>query len=379
MLLYISGSFPNNQEGIASGAKVLLDSMVDVCGSDAILLLTTNTPIIAKYISENASTKYELLDNWKVSRNNIKKIYGLLDNYDITSIHIEYPGDLYGKTFLASFVPYLVKRYNKKHNKSIVCNVRLHEFSRARFLRKIAILPLLWFANLIYIPSQKDRNLTKKFGGNRIQPTTIGTNIKVISEEFYFSSRKKTISYFGSVYPGKGIEKLLSIWKRLIESDKHNKYEFKIIGDVGTEDFNHFSEYHKKVWKWIEQYGLKDKIIVTGYLSDEDASEEIRKSTVALLPYEDGLTLRRGSFIACLSHGIPIVTSLGDDDSNELFEGHKGISMSDSEEEFVNAVKCYAEMPKEELIEIHTDNKLLSNHFNWNQIASNFLKDYKII
>lgn len=378
MLLYISGSYPDNQEGIAAGAKVLLDAMVDACGKKEILLLTTNIPIISDNININSLTDYELMNDWRLNRKNIMRFYEILGKYPITAIHMEYPGDLYGKTFLASFIPYLVQKYNKKNKTDITCNVRLHEFSRARFLRKLAILPILWFASSIYVPAQKDRNITSKFGGKRVKPTTIGTNIKVVSNEFV-SNEVKTISYFGSVYPGKGIEKMLSIWKRLKEQDSNSVYRFKIIGDVGTEETNHFAEYHQQVWKWIDQYGLKDDVEVTGYLSDEEVSEEIRNSSVAILPYEDGLTLRRGSFLAYLAHGVPIVTALGDDEANALFLNHAGVSMVDSENDFVYAVNKYAGMTEKELREIHTDNKNLSLHFDWNKIAENFLRDYKII
>ena len=114
MLLYISGSYPENPEGIAAGAKVLLDAMAEAAGKEKFVLLTTNTPVITEHIQESSLVDYELMDNWKMSAVNKKRFYHLLDKYPIDVIHMEYPGDLYGKTFLASFIPLLVKKYNKK-------------------------------------------------------------------------------------------------------------------------------------------------------------------------------------------------------------------------------------------------------------------------
>ncbi len=48
---------------------------------------------------------------------NKKRFYHLLDKYPIDVIHMEYPGDLYGKTFLASFIPLLVKNIIKRIKK----------------------------------------------------------------------------------------------------------------------------------------------------------------------------------------------------------------------------------------------------------------------
>lgn len=94
--------------------------------------------------------------------------------------------------------------------------------------------------------------------------------------------------------------------------------------------------------------------------------------------YEDGLTLRRGSFLAYLSHGIPIVTSQGDQEARKMFQGHTGVSMNAGDEEFLKAVDLYGNMNLQERQQIHEDNIKLSENFNWNKIAKTFLADYHI-
>ena len=378
MLLYVTGSFPENQEGIASGAKVLLDAMVDQAGKEGFLLLTTNTPVISDSINRNATTQYELLDNWKVSRKNIKKINHILDQYPISTVHMEYPGDLYGKTFLASFFPLVVRRYNRKKRKNISFNVRLHEFTRARFLRKIAILPLLFFSGRIYVPAQKDREVMGKIAGKRVIKTTIGTNIKVIEGEAE-KSNKIRLSWFGSVYPGKGIEKMLELWKAIKDEDNEDQFRFTIIGDIGTEEGNHFREYHEQVWKRIDDLNLRDAIRVTGFVSDEEVSREIRNTDIATLLFEDGLTLRRGSFLAYLAHGIPIITTMGDDEATELFANAKGVKMTDSFNETKEAVYAFAGMSEKQKEETAEENTRLSKQFDWKEIALGFLRDYHVL
>ena len=269
--------------------------------------------------------------------------------------------------------------YNKKHNTNISVNVRLHEFSRARFLRKVAILPILLCSDHIYVPAKKDRDIVRKFAGDRIHPTYIGSNITVVDDTIVYPTEKTVISYFGSVYPGKGIERMLSIWRQLKQQDTEGKYLFKILGDIGTESTNHFADYHKQVWKWIEQYGLKDCIEVTGYLSDEDVSRKISKSNIAMLLYEDGLTLRRGSFLAYLAHGIPIVTTEGDEEARELFDGHTGIRMCSSDEDIVRSVSDYSHLSDDDRLRIHDDNINLSKNFDWDVIAKEYLKDYGVL
>lgn len=378
MLLYITGSYPDNQEGIAAGAKVLLDAMVNNVGSSKILLLTTDVPVIADNISKNSSVEYKLFKNWKLSLNNIKEFFKILKQYPITCIHMEYPGDLYGKTFFASFLPLITRVFNLIYKKKVTFNVRLHEFSHSRFLRKLAIMPILLGANRIYVPSLKDRKMVSKLSFKKAFTTTIGTNIEVVSNSLV-ESDFVTVSYFGSVYPGKGIKRMLKIWKQIHDNDDENRFRFKIIGDVGVNQDNHFLEYHKSVWKVIDDYNLKNVIEVTGYLSDSEVSREIQHSQVATLLYEDGLTLRRGSFLAYLAHGIPIVTTHGDEESCSIFDNHDGVVMANNDNDVVDAVFKFANFSIADREKIRTDNIDLSKFFNWDDIAKKFLKDYGMI
>lgn len=378
MLLFISGSYPDSQDGIATGAKILLDAMLEHIKAEDVFLLTTDSPQIRQHLECKKTVQYELMPHWHITPANIRRFIRILDTHPIDSIHMEYPGNLYGKTFLASFLPALVKFYNLSRKKKIAFNVRLHEFTQARFLRKVAILPILLFASALYVPSLKDRNTVAKIAGKRVKPTTIGTNI-FVKPGVRQHSEEITISYFGFVYHGKGIEPMLELWRKLKAQDTDNKLRFRIIGDVGTEETNHFADYHKQVWKWIEEYGLKDSICVTGYLSDEEVSAELRNTDIATVLYEDGLTLRRGSFLAYLAHGTPIVTTLGDAEANALFEGHPGICMAASAEQMYQQVLSWSRISPEDRSAIEKDNKALSEHFSWGNIALSFLKDYNML
>jgi hypothetical protein len=62
----------------------------------------------------------------------------------------------------------------------------------------------------------------------------------------------------------------------------------------------------------LKEYpGFSDRIYSTGDLSSEQASLHISACDVMLQPYPDGVSSRRGSFMAPLSHGKPIVTTAG--------------------------------------------------------------------
>ena len=378
MFLFISGSYSASPEGIAASAQLLLDAMSKLYPKNKLELLTTNVPIIKEYIKKNQVFHVRYFDNWKTNFKNIKKYIHLLKKDNITVIHMEYPGNCYGKTLLASFLPLITKLYSMKKKQKIIFNVRLHEFTCARLLRRIAIIPILLFADAIYIPALNDRKAAKKIVGKKVKDTIIGANIEVFPM-IKRKTDKKIISYFGSVYRGKGIKRMLNIWKQIKEADTENQFEFKIIGEINSGNNNHFAEYHKQVMKWLKQYQMLDFVQITGYVTEQQASEEIQNSYLATLFYEDGLSLRRGSFLAYLTHGIPIVTTLGDEESVKLLKGNKGVFMSDDDCEIVNKIFEFAAMNEENLNKITEMNKKIAKQFNWDKIAKKFLEDYGLI
>ena len=90
-------------------------------------------------------------------------------------------------------------------------------------------------------------------------------------------------------------------------------------------------------------------------------------------------SLRRGSFLAYLTHGIPIVTTNGDEEAAELLEGHDGIFMSDSDDELLAKVYEFVEMDESEAAGIHKDNREIAKYFSWDEIAKTFLGDYGLL
>ena len=53
------------------------------------------------------------------------------------------------------------------------------------------------------------------------------------------------------------------------------------------------------------------RLHATGYLNASDLSRHLSACHVMLQPYEDGVSTRRGSMMAVLSHGVPVVTTAG--------------------------------------------------------------------
>ena len=126
----------------------------------------------------------------------------------------------------------------------------------------------------------------------------IGSNIlsaKCYAKRCDFS--QPVISFFGMLYPGKGLSLILDVLQELKERGR--PFHFKFIGGgmLGLKSYeDHFQ-------KEIEARGLHDIVEHLGLLPAEEVSAWIQASRFLFLPYDLGLSDRRGSFMAAIAHG----------------------------------------------------------------------------
>ena len=115
------------------------------------------------------------------------------------------------------------------------------------------------------------------------------------------------LSYFGFLNQSKGGEELIEALARLVGEGRDAKL-LMIGGKVGASDPTNQS-YLARVESLIDRLNLRERVIWTGYLPAEETSGAFHASDICVLPYRDGLSTRRGTLMAALAHGLPIVST----------------------------------------------------------------------
>jgi glycosyltransferase involved in cell wall biosynthesis len=134
------------------------------------------------------------------------------------------------------------------------------------------------------------------------------------------------LSYFGFLNESKGAETLIRALDRLVPSIYNlqpTTYNLQLImvgGKVGSSDPTNVA-YLERIVSLIEELGLTDRVLWTGYTPQPEVSANLLASDVCVLPYRDGASFRRGSFMAALAHGLPIVSTRPRVDVPELRHG----------------------------------------------------------
>jgi glycosyltransferase involved in cell wall biosynthesis len=185
------------------------------------------------------------------------------------------------------------------------------------------------------------------------------------------------LCYFGFLNSSKGGEELIEALDSLAQRG-YNVALLMIGGAVGASDPTNRS-YLDTVVQSIEEKNLAERVTWTGYLEPPEVSASFAVADICVLPYRDGASFRRGSFMAALAHGMPIVSTYPQVVLPELVHGENVWLVPPHD----------ARALSEALVRLASDDLLrqclgvgalaLSKQFGWRPIAARTLEVYHAV
>ncbi|HET6316816.1 MAG TPA: glycosyltransferase [Chloroflexota bacterium] len=112
------------------------------------------------------------------------------------------------------------------------------------------------------------------------------------------------VAYFGLLNASKGLDTLIDAFD-LVRSARPGARLLMLGGSVGAS----YPSDAVTASRLRARLGHSD-VQPTGWLEPQALSAHLLAADVALLPYADGASARRGSLLACATHGLPIVSTL---------------------------------------------------------------------
>lgn len=132
----------------------------------------------------------------------------------------------------------------------------------------------------------------------------IGSNVPAFSSEL---PRLPNVLYFGQIRPGKGLETFLELARQSLQLGRPFKYQ--VIGTVPQRRTAYYKALRAKSVKGVEW--LID-------LQFEEVAQLMAGSLAAYLPFPDGAKYSRGSLLAALTNGLPVITTIDAATPNEM-------------------------------------------------------------
>lgn len=261
-------------------------------------------------------------------------------------------------------------------------------FPKAGLLRFRALLVLARTSEGVIATNRQDEQQLQAAGGiKHLCRIPIGSNIRVEPPAGYdraawrdrlgISGSAILVGYFGFMNASKGVDTLLR--GVAIAVDQGVDVRLLIIGGrTGSSDPTN-AAYADQIDSLIAQLNLQSRVQWTGFADDSQVSAHLLACDLVALPYNDGVSLRRGSFMAALAHGCAIVTTRP---AVELPEVQDGVNVRlvppETPEALAAAIR---ELSVKSALRqrLGTKAKALSQEFTWDRIAAQTADFYREI
>jgi glycosyltransferase involved in cell wall biosynthesis len=247
-------------------------------------------------------------------------IPAILRRYEADIVHIQYQAAAFKMHPAINLLPWRL-RWSRQRP---VVMVTFHDlrvpylFPKAGPVRWWTILALARYSDAIIVTNPQDWDRLAAYEWMRsLHLVPIGSNIPCAPPPDYDRTRWRArlglredqalLAYFGFLNASKGGETLIEALHRLVQAGR-DVHLLMIGGKVGDSDPTNVA-YLEQIDRLIEARGLNGRVLWTGFVSDAEVSGHFLAADVCVLPYRDGASFRRGSLMAALTHGVPVVTT----------------------------------------------------------------------
>jgi glycosyltransferase involved in cell wall biosynthesis len=190
-------------------------------------------------------------------------------------------------------------------------------FPKAGPLRPWVVRKLAHLADGVIVTNQADKQELIKtslapeslclipIGSNIAARSVDSADISAVRQKLALQSEDRLLGYFGFLNESKGADSLL---QALAALDKRFHLVF-IGGQTGSSDPQNNAAFLAGLKEMVANLDLEDRVHWSGFLADDEASAFLQTAEIMVMPYRDGVSLRRGTLMAALAHGRPIITT----------------------------------------------------------------------
>lgn len=183
------------------------------------------------------------------------------------------------------------------------------------------------------------------------------------------------LCYFGFLNASKGGEELIAGLALAVNQGMPAKL-LMIGGQVGASDPTN-AAYLQRVKTLIAELGLEGRVHWTGFLPASQVSASFLAADVAVLPYRDGVSFRRGSLMAALEHSLPIISTEPATPIPELRHGQNIWLVPPSSAADLAAAIQTLWLDGDSCQQLREGAKQLATAFTWEAIAQRHLEVYR--
>lgn len=396
-VLFITGEYPAMQGGVGDYTRQLSRAL-GALGVDVHVL--THADAGGDHLRAPATafepTVYPLIEQpgWQIWTHATRLTHELRPDV----VHIQYQPAAYGLHGAVNLLPWRLRLARSRPRLlTTFHDLRVpYLFPKAGPLRRQAVMALARGSDLAVLTNSADwLRLAGSSLAPRLRAIPIGSNIACQPPAGYDRAQQRAawgagpddwlLGYFGFLNASKGGETLVRALAELVRAGKPARL-LMIGGQVGASDSTN-QAYLAHIEALIGELGLGDRVRWTGFTADDQVSANLLAADCAVLPYREGASLRHGSLMAALAHGLPIISTQV---SEEVRRAHLAQPVFPLPEHGVSALLAPRDDPAQlaaAVTELMADAVLrarlaaaaaeLSRQFTWEAIARRHVEAYR--
>ncbi len=307
----ITGEYPPMKGGVGAFTREVCKAMTQAGHEPRVFTRVAGDDKDTKEVPVTAKVK----GRWSRADNRAAAAWA--EQHRLDAVNIQFQTAAYDLRWPIHILP-------KALAKQVPCFVTFHDlrepylFPKAGKLRQHAVQKLAADATGVIATDRMDeKTLRESWQIRNVRWIPIGSNVTTNTPPGYNRERWRSqmnveptdllISYFGFLNESKGGETLIHALATLHERGISSK--LVMIGDrAGSSDPTNYA-YAQQIDALIKHYKLQDAVHWSGFVENEAVSAYFGASDICVLPYRDGVSLRRGTLMAALAHGMPIITT----------------------------------------------------------------------
>ena len=198
-------------------------------------------------------------------------------------------------------------------------------FPKAGAARHLPAVLLAWASDAVVLVAREHwqepplvwlRRLRPSLGG-KTHVIPIGSNIPAARPSAYdrvvwrarlgVQPDDLLLAYFGFINRSKGVDDLLHATRALVSAGRRVRVLF--VGGAGGASNASDRAWAREVEGLVDKLSLRGLIRWTGYGPATEVAGHLLAADLCVLPFRDGATFQRGTLLAALAHGLPVIST----------------------------------------------------------------------
>jgi glycosyltransferase involved in cell wall biosynthesis len=384
-VLFITGEYPPMQGGVGDYTQSL-GSAIAAFGVD-VHVLTNVKAGRSPSAPRGVSTVDPQIKTWGWNMHG--QVRALVQSIQPHVVHIQYQAAAFDLHPAINLLP----RYLHGRCPGPQVAVTFHDlrvpylFPKAGPLRWWSILEMARRSDLVIVTNAEDRDRLRVYDdlAETLKEIPIGANIEPDLPNDFNRDQQRSLwgvgpqdlllCYFGFVNASKGVDELIMAVAKLAANGAP-VHLLMIGGQVGASDPSN-TPYLKQVQALIAEQGVADRVHWTGFVEANQVSAHFGASDIAVLPYRDGVSFRRGSLMAAIAHGLPVVSTEPVVRIPEIIPGENLVVAPVGSPDALAAAIDRLWSDPDQRLRLGAGSALLAQRFTWEAIAQQHVQAYR--